>query len=237
MVGEADVTVCILCEVLLGNPRAPIRSYLSEREVPTEILATSKHFALIADVAPIVSGYLLLVSLAHARSLSALSSEAIDEYEEIERYLLEALPTRFGRAFALEHGGAENAHSAPEFGQCIDHAHVHFVPLSVSPMDAATETYDFARIAELPTSQLDYLSFSDGVDRRVAYESAPPRQFWRRVIADTAGGDGPWNWREYLHPPWSPLARQRVIEVRDWVIAHGDLGPLVLTTAGHDTRG
>ncbi|HEY7093147.1 MAG TPA: HIT domain-containing protein, partial [Ktedonobacterales bacterium] len=107
-------------------------------------LATTEHFYLLADNAPLVEGHALIIPRDHYACFGALPAVWDDELlalkGRVERFEIE----RYRPAIFFEHG---------VFGQSVYHAHLHAVPLGPSGLDvhalAAPDGRPVERLADV----------------------------------------------------------------------------------------
>jgi diadenosine tetraphosphate (Ap4A) HIT family hydrolase/orotate phosphoribosyltransferase len=191
---------CVLCDVLEGKDSVPFRQYFLRDELANEVLHETDLFSVVADVAPLTDGHVLLVSKTHALSMASFPSDALRELDSLRIFISDLLTREYpGRAIAFEHGLCDSSRSP---GCGIDHAHLHLLPLKASISRVFERNFDvrvlpsIVDIASTAPKQGEYLLLidQDGL-HQFAVASAPTRQFFRRTISEIEGNEI-WNWSD-----------------------------------------
>lgn len=171
----------------------------------------TEHFAVIASLGQIVEGYLLVLSKDHYPSIAHVP---LTLYEELSLVYLRAkrvLSRCYSAPFIFEHGPMPEKEPHGELlcsgGACVEHAHLHFIPLPVS-----SDPIVFRLKEELPWRPISQLvDIRIQAKRRMPYFfvetengeryifDAPiaPSQYLRRLVAVLIGKPKRWNWRQY----------------------------------------
>ena len=167
---------------------------------PTRLIAQTSRFAVLADLAPLCTGHVLVVSRSYFPSFRALPPAWWPELEQLLARLDYALSLAFGTPLVLAHGSSSRLQSSP----CVSHAHLHLLPAEV---DLAP---DLRRRGFVPQTigslrELNALSARDhayvcwggvgGAIEVAEVESGDgiPRQYLRRELAAALGSEG-WDW-------------------------------------------
>jgi diadenosine tetraphosphate (Ap4A) HIT family hydrolase len=204
---------CILCDIIAGRPWVPFRSLYSPEEAESEVLLESENFVVIADVAPIVEGHLLIIPKAHGFALSSLEPPLLEELASLQDRVVAAQARAYTRPILFEHGAGAAAGSSVA---CIDHAHLHVVPVQHDPSAELFRSFTFKPVAQLsdlhPAGvRSAYLYYEDRDGRKWGTEIISiPRQFFRRVLCATQDPSVPWDWRSFLLPPAISRTRELV---------------------------
>jgi diadenosine tetraphosphate (Ap4A) HIT family hydrolase len=192
-------TECELCDVLAGAPSAPARRYISEEELPSEVLMDVADFAVISDVAPLTSGHVLIVPRRHILSCSQLTRLQLESLELLVLDVSVRLRAIYGKETAsFEHGLCDRA----RVSSCgIDHAHLHVLPfegdLSADLANNFT-TSAIGRLRELPdaaTSHEEYLLLLSAAGGLIGFPAHSVSQYFRRRVAEAVRRPL-WNWND-----------------------------------------
>jgi diadenosine tetraphosphate (Ap4A) HIT family hydrolase len=210
---------CFLCGIIADRDDVPIRTIFSRTEMPSEALLKTEEFIVIADVAPVVPGHMLIFPVTHVSAISLLSPEGRGEIERLRGVISRALKLETGRAsIAFEHGLCG---TSGRDGCGIDHAHLHVLP---SPGDVGSvmrKAYDCREVESLkdlpimtsPGTQ-EYLVLIDERERCFYAEvRTPTRQFFRRVISEMLSNEF-WNWHDQLILGDRQVSRRLVQDTR-----------------------
>ena len=203
---------CILCDIIAGKPWVPFRSLYSPQEAESEVLLESENFVVIADVAPIVEGHLLIIPKVHSFALACLEPLFLEELASLQDRVVAAQTREYTRPILFEHGAGTTVGSS---AACIDHAHLHVTPVQHDPSAEFRGSFAFKPVAHLSDLRPEgtrsaYLYYEDRDGRRWGTETTSvPRQFFRRVLCATQDVPVPWDWRSFL----SPLAISRTREL------------------------
>ena len=84
------------------------------------LLATTEHFLIIADHAPLVPGHTLVIPREHYPCYGAVPADLDDELAHIRQVVAEFLRASYPAVTWFEHG---------VFHQTVFHAHLHAIPL------------------------------------------------------------------------------------------------------------
>ncbi len=181
----------------------------------------SNHFYVTPSLGQIVPGYLLINTKEHYLSLSQMpyeewSKEYFDELEEIKRTLRILLSKNYAPPIFFEHGAVKERQGVC----CVDHAHLHCVPLGkdiikeMNKFFSSNHGSEGGLVSNLPTIKrlnLPYIYYNsiEG-EESVTYLSPPypPSQFMRQLVAIAAGKPDQWDWR--TNP-----TRKEIVEVAE----------------------
>lgn len=167
---------------------------------PSRLIAQTTRFAVLADLAPLCEGHVLIVPRSYYPSFGALPPEWWPELEQLLARLDETVSLAFGVPLALEHGSS----SRPQRSPCVSHAHLHLVPV------AADLAPDLHRRGFAPQAAGSFRELSDIAARDCAYvcwgsaqgpvqvaevesRGGIPRQYLRRELATVLGSEE-WDW-------------------------------------------
>ncbi|MCW2900534.1 MAG: hypothetical protein JWO67_2799 [Streptosporangiaceae bacterium] len=211
--GETGERDCVLCP--------PLRFRFNDMAgLPGAdgILCGDPDFYVVPDLAPVVEGHLLLVSMAHWTCAGAFPGRlwraALRWRDDLGEIYREAYGT--AGIVVLEHGPA----SPQGAGSCIDHAHWHLLP-GAPGVRSVVESQGLTGVpathqalGDLHAAGRSYLLVEEDADARVYAAEDVPGQFLRWAAATAAGpgeaaagGQGEdsrlWRWQEMFGLPAS----------------------------------
>jgi diadenosine tetraphosphate (Ap4A) HIT family hydrolase len=167
-------------------------------------LATTEHFYLLADNAPLVEGHALLIPRDHYACLGALPAAWDDELRALKEQVARFETERYRPAIFFEHG---------VFGQSVYHAHLHAVPLGPSGLDvrslAAPDGCPAEGLSDVRNwwetqGQYFYLESPSDDSERTDAAIFPPREGpYIRVLTMLRE-------RSHIYNPWQPQFVRRV---------------------------
>jgi diadenosine tetraphosphate (Ap4A) HIT family hydrolase len=215
---------CLLCGELTDRFALSNRLglYASRDE---KILLESSDFLLIPDLSPLSPGHSLVITREHYRSFASLPSSMFDDLEHLRveaRARIHAIASVNGACRAIvmfEHGGPALS-DQPGGGACIEHAHLHFFPVStgVAPLPLRDWLEEYGDVHDAPTwadvvritagGKLGYLLCEDEDGRGILatdFVEPLPSQYMRRRLAKHLG-ISTWNWKAALLRPASNFA-------------------------------
>lgn len=185
---------CLFCSIpeMVPNPQNP----------EDEILDESEHFYAKAALGHFVYGYTLIVSKEHFLSFAYLPEQLFPELEAFKDSVVDKLHQICTNPITiLEHGAINRPQRA---GACIDHAHLHLMPLPVDIYARLQEKFPFTQLGSMgevgrfkhgPVSYLYYQSEEVG-SSCVKLTEHVPSQLLRRVACQALGKPELWDWRE-----------------------------------------
>lgn len=181
---------------------------LGENNYGNRILWEADNFTIFPDLSQLVEGYLLIASRTHYVGMGAMPSSVFEELEGVQDKVARVLAADYCSPFFFEHGPASESNKG---ASCIEHAHLHSVPLSNSDQARVLATVlreypDYCRIDSL--SELirfykagqPYLLLQPSVGDRFVVPLSPngaQSQYIRGIIANTIGKPERWNWRQH----------------------------------------
>ena len=200
-----EIHDCILCSIKNDDQNLPFKKWFPQTS--SEILFESKNYFIVADIAQIRFGHFLIIHKNHIPSMAFVSPAEALELSNLKRSLREAYAGTLGPIIFFEHGAKSFARSG---GNCIDHAHMHVVPINADIISYLNRFYAFNPNID------DQLPRIKGLHEYLYYENAQgesflsivangepriPTQFFRRVLADLSGKPDKWNWRDHIKYP------------------------------------
>jgi diadenosine tetraphosphate (Ap4A) HIT family hydrolase len=189
---EAGCTFCL--EIEVG------RSRVTSAESSPYFFWEGDDVFVVADIAPIVAGHILIVSKHHRTNFWDDWRTTGSELHKIIALYRRFSASHLGKAVvAFEHGVAGSLRE--ERGACIDHAHVHLAPINGTLLPQAREAgawltdWPDAR-HQGPEAQCYLLNDTDGGEYALATEHFES-QFFRFVLARHAGSAF-WDWKDFI---------------------------------------
>lgn len=183
-----------------------------EKFLPSRTIFESEHFAVIASIGQLSEGYLLLISKEHYHSMAHLEEKHYEELELLYSKIKLLLSNVYVNPIIFEHGPMPfekgKKDKAMGGGSCVDHAHFHFVPVSISSTNLISflsERFTSHTISNLNELQpqayknMPYFFIETHNGKRYIFDTPipPPSQYIRKLISIEIGEPKKWNWRIY----------------------------------------
>ncbi len=175
------------------------------------MLYLSPNFVVFPTVGQIVEGYLLIASRVHYLGVGQVPNTLYAELEEVKGLVKNVLIAEYGPSVVFfEHGPASEVRKG---GCCIEHAHLHCVPVEVDILKELSANFTLQRIDNfLPLKQLfangiPYLYWENAQGQRFVFAVAEviPPQYIRQIIASKIGKIDRWDWRTC--PGWEEMRK------------------------------
>jgi diadenosine tetraphosphate (Ap4A) HIT family hydrolase len=167
-------------------------------------LATTEHFYLLPDNAPLVEGHALIIPRDHYACYGAIPPAWDEELLALKGRVARFEVERYRPAIFFEHG---------VFGQTVYHAHLHAVPLGPSGLNVRALAAPDGRLATGPTDVHDWWETQgqyfylesplDGTDQTEAAIFPPREGPYRRVLMMLGE-------RSHIYNPWQPQFVRRM---------------------------
>ena len=193
---------CLFCSIQeMSNPSNP----------EDEIIDESENFYAKAALGHFVFGYTLIITKEHFPSFAHLPEHQFPELEAFRDKIRDKLHNICQhRISMMEHGAINRCQRA---GSCIDHAHLHFMPLSVDLYPILRERFSFdelsttGEVRRFKDEQIPYLYYQrEGLrGHGVKLSQDVPSQLLRRIACQALGQPELWDWRN--RPLRDPLQR------------------------------
>jgi diadenosine tetraphosphate (Ap4A) HIT family hydrolase len=195
--GAMEYPTCDFCNELNGRPGDLFTELLSGEAI-SRVIARRGELRVLPSLGEMLPGHLLIVPTYHVTASTALRHE--------EKKLLTNLLWQIREIFSSENGElptcfehGDPAGSEVFTSQCVSHAHIHVLPISVNMLPILRVERPFlcsAPIGDTET-QIDqpYVSVL-GTDQQIHYFSAigAPRQFMRALYARLIGKPSAEEW-------------------------------------------
>ena len=192
---------CTFCDQFLSHKSHGICGEIFGSDFRREIYE-DKHFVVVAALGQIIEGCLLIIPRMHYYSISALPNQIQDNFREITERVRERLRKDYGSAILLEHGSVTQMGCA---GACIEHAHLHAVPINIDIKSIVSTSFRPILIPSLkdlwssPPNK-DYLYYESTNSECFLFEPEKPLpcQYFRRIVAAAIGCPNDWDWRTHI---------------------------------------
>ncbi len=183
---------CLFCSIPeMSNPSNP----------EDEIIDESENFYAKAALGHFVSGYTLIITKEHLLSYAYLPEHLFPELEAFRHHVIEKLHNLCPHPITtLEHGAINRCQRG---GSCIDHAHLHLMPLAPDLYPILSERFPFGELGSLSElrrfkhEQISYLYYQREGQRSQAVELSQevPSQLLRQIACQALGEPELWDWR------------------------------------------
>ena len=183
---------CLFCSIQeVSNPSNP----------EDEIFDESENFYAKAALGHFVFGYTLIISKEHLLSFAYVPEHQFPELEAFRDNVLDKLHNICQHPITMMEHGALNR--CQRGGSCIDHAHLHLMPLAADLYPVLSERFSFGKlgyISELrrfKDAQLPYLYYQseERPSHGVGLSEDVPSQLLRRIACQALGTPELWDWR------------------------------------------
>jgi diadenosine tetraphosphate (Ap4A) HIT family hydrolase len=184
---------CLFCSIPdLSNPANP----------EDELIDESENFYAKAALGHFVLGYTLIIPKEHFLSFAYLPENLFPELEVFRDNVLDKL-NRICRdpITIMEHGAINRCQRG---GACIDHAHLHVMPLAADLYPFLRKRFSFSELGSMSEvrrfkdAQAPYLYYQRGRLRNhgVQLSQDVPSQMLRQIACQALGTPELWDWRE-----------------------------------------
>jgi len=166
----------------------------------SSILWGDENLYIIPDIAPLIEGHILMVTTDHYMCFGASPNTLDCVIQPIKIHIHHLFQKVYNKVpLFLEHGPVQSKKA----GACIDHAHLHCLPVSLELKDAIEKYVGFGQKASINTlrqltkSGKSYLYIEEDIDKGWVYQAdVAPSQFFRQVVAMKLGHA---NWKWHLN--------------------------------------
>jgi diadenosine tetraphosphate (Ap4A) HIT family hydrolase len=204
---------CLFCSIPeMSNPSNP----------EDEIVDESENFYAKAALGHFAFGYTLIISKEHFLSYAYLPEQLFAELEAFRDNVLDKLHNLTPHPITMmEHGAIDRCQRG---GACIDHAHLHLMPLAPDLYPILSEKFTFEELGSMSgvrrfkDDQLSYLYYQREGHRSHGVELSQdvPSQLLRRIACQALGTPELWDWRDR---PLRDVVRRFNTEYRRLAIA------------------
>jgi ATP adenylyltransferase len=170
------------------------------------ILYETDNFIVLPTIGPFVEGYLLTIPKEHYLSMASLPKHLYLELEDVQNRVKEVLTENYSSPLFYEHGPNQESNA----GCCVDHAHVHALPVQIDLVKLVNEELSSEQIdtyAEFNEIDYPYLFIEGNNDEKHVFklDHLIPPQYLRQIIAEQLGFPEKYDWK--THPFVSNLLR------------------------------
>jgi len=190
---------CVYCEEL----KRKSLEFKNENH-GNRILFENENFIVFPSVGQFVGGYLLIAPKQHCTGIGGIPSERYIELEQIKRKVREVLTKHYQKPIFFEHGCVEERKRA---GCCVDHAHLHCVPVpegidllkDITKHFAKKEIQNYSELKKQFKKKIPYLFYENQDGKKYLFELQEPipSQWLRQILAVKLGISEKWDWRQY----------------------------------------
>jgi len=167
------------------------------------ILFESENFLVFPALGPIVEGHLLLASKRHYIGMGEVPAKLYRELETVQEKVRKVLTENYEAPLFFEHGPTSRSRKG---GCCLEHAHLHAIPLRISIFEEIARNFSGRNINGLNELKkqfikgVPYLFLEEGKKKRYLFEipGIIPSQYLRQIIAQKIGKPERWDWRSCL---------------------------------------
>ncbi len=166
-----------------------------------ELIDESENFYAKAALGHFVFGYTLIVSKEHLPSFACVPEPLFPELEAFRNNVLDKLHNICEHPITtMEHGALNRCQRG---GACIDHAHLHLMPLAADLYPVLSERFSFGELGSIgelrrfKDAQVPYLYFQrEGLrSHGVGLAQDVPSQMLRQIACQSLGTPELWDWR------------------------------------------
>ncbi len=183
---------CLFCSIQeTSNPPNP----------EDEIIDESENFYAKAALGHFVFGYTLIISKEHLLSFAHLPEYLFPELEAFRDNILDKLHNICRNPISImEHGAINRCRRG---GACIDHAHLHLMPLALDLFPILSKRFSFGELESIhelrrfKETQTPYLYYQrEGLrGHGVMLAQDVPSQLLRRIACQSLDQPELWDWR------------------------------------------
>lgn len=177
------------------------RGYLeiNKENKGNRIITETDNFVVFPALGPIVEGHVLITSKEHYIGVGGVPKEFYEELEEIQKKVRSALKEIYGKSLFFEHGASI---SGEKSACCIEHTHIHALPVNVDVEQVLTEKFPKKRIGKMEVLQEYFKNgkpyfFVETNDIERSVFDIPdivPSQYIRQIIATSIRKPERWDW-------------------------------------------
>ncbi|MFV2088590.1 methyltransferase domain-containing protein [Micromonospora sp. LOL_021] len=172
---------------------------------PQLLLASTEHFGVCFDAAPLTPGHLIIFSREHYGCAGEVPPELLGELTALRTEIKDRIRDRWGSVTLYEHGRVGHCLSdGPEHRLC-HHFHLHCVPGDIDVADELVSRFDHLPVtdyADLPEIYADhgdylYLETDAGKMSYLVVNEEIERHLLRTLISAKSGYPDRADWRKY----------------------------------------
>ena len=166
------------------------------------IIFENNNFWIAPALGQIVEGYLLISTKKCYIGLSELPKSLLDELEILQKKVRKILLKYYTEPIFFEHGAIASHRKG---GCCIEHAHIHVVPIDIDLFNDISRYFRPKKIKKLRhltqqfSKQIPYIYYENQTGNKYLFElyKPIPSQYLRRLIALKLNNPEKYDWRLY----------------------------------------
>lgn len=184
---------CVLCKIANSE-----RNMLREYDQP---VVETKNFYVVTALGQFVEGYVLICTKNHYLNMGALDNNMANELHILKEKVTKMFQEIYNKkAIFFEHGAASRKNSE---GTCVDHAHLHAIPLEKYDLGVFSSEYliknnKLQSLKDYSKTGNPYFYIEGANGKSELFDAIlMPCQYGRRVIARLVNKKNYWDWRKY----------------------------------------
>lgn len=197
-----NTTRCVFCA---ENNFYTYKLLFDNCDIEYFIIHKTPNFIVISDIAPLVEGHLLIISLTHHPCFGNLLNEHYEEFQDVKRFITKLLTKVYTKPIFFEHGPVMTKRA----GCCIDHAHIHCLPVNTDLLSTIskneltkTRISSIIELCDYNKRNIAYLFYETKLNVLYTYPLTNeldilPSQYFRMVVAANLKL-ARWDWREMI---------------------------------------
>ena len=170
------------------------------KRAKSRVLYETDNFVVLPTIGQIVEGYLMIMPKRHYRSFALLNDDLFAEAESLYSETESTLRKAYKSPIFYEHG---MGYAASGNGCCVDHAHIHAIPISINLSGRLEKEFKWRNIDQLQDPARivrgsHYLFVQDSSQqKRLYYASNVRAQYIRHIVAEQLGTPDKGDWMLY----------------------------------------
>ena len=194
-----DLNSCRFCNIILNYKISESESI--QIPICDTLLFETENFIVIPALGALVPGYLMIVARNHLHSMAYCSEDELIELTGVIKYLNTLIEETLSISPILfEHGSAIGC--VNKSGCCVEHAHLHIVPVNLSEESKIVENTNAVKIPDLQALRIycgkPYLLYiNENNQYYISSDTILPSQFMRQWVAKEIGCPLEYDWRRF----------------------------------------
>jgi ATP adenylyltransferase len=189
------VNHCVFCKIVNSE-----RNMLEEYDQP---IVETNNFIVVTALGQFVEGYVLICTKNHYLNMSTLDNNMTNELQILKDKVRKMFQEIYKKeAIFFEHGAASIKNSE---GTCVDHAHLHAIPLDLYDLGIFSSEYlikgndaNTKSLKNYSKTGNPYFYIEGATGKPELFDAIlMPCQYGRRVIARLVNKSNYWDWRKY----------------------------------------
>lgn len=204
---------CRYCSCILSTAATEKHSEFNE------LIFESDNFIVVPSLGHFISGWVLIIPRLHFPCLGALDERLYSEFLSVKLRSETLLRSIYGNIIQFEHGSC----SVGMAGVCVDHAHLHLVPVradfeqELSSRFVGQSIRSMESLAVAYRESRSYLFYENNNGDAKIYDVAVlPSQYMRMLVGREVGMLDHYDWRSYRGEEELNNFLQRLKEIQPW---------------------